>query len=133
MYIDYQNILSEVFKVANSYLQFFPAILKCSTFNMIQQELEPVRKLLVFTVIKFICAYLYTITSFSIVNGGYSEWTAWSECTVTCGEGQQYRTRNCSNPTPDFGGSDCSGLGSPTDKKACVKNPCPTERKQKVL
>ncbi|XP_031555969.1 uncharacterized protein LOC116292757 [Actinia tenebrosa] len=61
------------------------------------------------------------------VNGGYSEWTPWSKCTVTCGDGQQYRTRNCSNPTPDFGGSDCSGLGSPTDRKACVNAPCPPE------
>ena len=68
---------------------------------------------------------------FSIVNGGYSPWSKWTKCSVTCGNGHEYRSRKCNKPTPQNGGADCSLMGDPTDIKACVMEPCPTERKYK--
>lgn len=41
------------------------------------------------------------------VDGGMSEWTAWSDCHSQCGV--QYRTRQCDNPTPQNGGKECFG------------------------
>jgi len=42
-------------------------------------------------------------------HGGWSEWSPWSVCTPACGKGVQYRTRTCTNPTPQFNGQPCSG------------------------
>ena len=58
-----------------------------------------------------------------IVNGGYSDWTAWDTCSVTCGNGTQTRTRDCSNPVPEHGGIDCTGDTSET--QTCDQVPCP--------
>ena len=48
------------------------------------------------------------------VNGGYSEFGDWSECSVTCGRGNQTRMRTCTKPPPSQGGADCVGEGSET-------------------
>ncbi|XP_045163580.2 coadhesin-like [Mercenaria mercenaria] len=59
----------------------------------------------------------------TLVDGMWSEWTAWSTCDVTCENGTQTRTRTCTNPPPANGGLNCSG--SATDMKACHKQLCP--------
>lgn len=57
----------------------------------------------------------------SPVDGGWSEWTAWSECSDPCNNGHKSRTRwvipylilcfprFCSNPRPSHGGQQCYG------------------------
>ena len=62
---------------------------------------------------------------YCLVNGGYSLWGEWTKCSVTCGQGQQNRIRDCSNPAPRFGGADCSALGEPFESKECYLKVCP--------
>ncbi|KAJ8259165.1 hypothetical protein COCON_G00181770 [Conger conger] len=58
------------------------------------------------------------------VHGGWGQWSAYSECPVTCGIGQTVRRRECNNPAPKHGGKTCPGL--PTSTQICnQKNPCP--------
>uniref|UniRef100_A0A8W8MZT5 C-type lectin domain-containing protein n=1 Tax=Magallana gigas TaxID=29159 RepID=A0A8W8MZT5_MAGGI len=44
------------------------------------------------------------------INGNWSEWTTWSACSVTSGDGCQSRFRSCDSPPPSNGGTDCMGL-----------------------
>jgi hypothetical protein len=51
-----------------------------------------------------------------VVNGGFSEWSAWSQCSQSCpGDrggffvGVQQRSRTCTNPVPSGTGADCAG------------------------
>ncbi|XP_032240916.1 semaphorin-5A isoform X2 [Nematostella vectensis] len=43
------------------------------------------------------------------IDGGWTEWTEWSACSKTCGAGHRLRRRSCSNPKPQYGGSECKG------------------------
>ncbi|KAG8182020.1 hypothetical protein JTE90_013951 [Oedothorax gibbosus] len=57
------------------------------------------------------------------VNGKWSEWLAWGECSFTCGNGQQTRQRFCDNPPPRNHGKACIGISN--EIKNCHKEPCP--------
>ncbi|XP_056002781.1 coadhesin-like [Ostrea edulis] len=57
------------------------------------------------------------------VNGGWSHWSAWGHCSVTCNDGVQHRTRTCSNPAPSHGGHGC--IGATQGSQSCHNNPCP--------
>ncbi|XP_053329114.1 properdin [Spea bombifrons] len=60
------------------------------------------------------------------VDGGWSEWRVVSECSVTCGVGQNKEERVCDNPPPRHGGKDCAG--SPTRHTLCnTKIVCPID------
>ncbi|KAJ6655280.1 hypothetical protein lerEdw1_005472 [Lerista edwardsae] len=57
------------------------------------------------------------------VMGGWSEWGAWTPCSVTCLSGTQTRERSCTNPIPQCGG-DCPG--NKTERRSCDTNQiCP--------
>ena len=62
-------------------------------------------------------------------DGGYTEWSAWSNCTKDCGEGFQTRFRLCSNPAPGLYGKDCFRFGPSGDTKACFLKICPIDGK----
>ncbi|XP_026567372.1 properdin [Pseudonaja textilis] len=58
------------------------------------------------------------------VMGGWSEWSSWGPCSVTCRTGTQARERTCTNPTPVCGGN-CTGYNRET--KTCdTRQICPT-------
>ena len=57
------------------------------------------------------------------VDGKWTEFVDWSECSATCGGGTQTRTRTCTNPAPAHGGSDCQGESSETQD--CNTQDCP--------
>ena len=52
--------------------------------------------------------WVVTFNSFLLVNGGWDTWTNWSDCLSNI----RSRTRQCANPVPKHGGSDCAGNGS---------------------
>lgn len=58
----------------------------------------------------------------SIVDGVWSSWSEWSNCTVGCNGGQRTRTRLCNQPAPDCNGKPCAG--EPTEIESCNTQPC---------
>ncbi|XP_078352256.1 mucin-like protein, partial [Oculina patagonica] len=56
------------------------------------------------------------------VDGNWTQWTAWGQCSVTCGNGTQTRYRSCINPPPSNGGRDCPGPRNET--QPCEGIPC---------
>ncbi|XP_065925067.1 A disintegrin and metalloproteinase with thrombospondin motifs adt-1-like [Magallana gigas] len=59
------------------------------------------------------------------VDGNWASWGVWSQCPVTCGGGTIQRSRECTNPPPKHGGSDC--VGDAVESKPCNTNPCPVD------
>lgn len=76
------------------------------------------------------CDYIYCIEKFSCckmktvaVDGGWSDYGPWGNCSSSCGEGFQERVRTCTNPPPSQGGAQCSG--SDKEFQKCNDGPCP--------
>ena len=44
-----------------------------------------------------------------LVDGGWSSWDSWSQCSVTCRGGKRIRFRSCTKPPASHGGKTCSG------------------------
>lgn len=59
-------------------------------------------------------------------DGGFTLWSPWSPCSVSCGGlGNMTRSRNCSNPPPANGGRECEGPS--VDIKYCQAPDCEGE------
>ena len=56
------------------------------------------------------------------VDGGWSEYGNWSECSDDCGGGIQIRTRTCDKPAPANGGADC--VGGASQAQSCNSHTC---------
>ncbi|KAL1492641.1 hypothetical protein ABEB36_010871 [Hypothenemus hampei] len=60
------------------------------------------------------------------IHGGWSDWSAWSSCSATCGSAVKTRFRTCTNPAPAFGGRVC--VGQDRIEAFCTETPpCPTQ------
>ena len=57
------------------------------------------------------------------VGGNWTDWTVWSSCSQTCGDGQMTRGRFCVNPRPENGGQDCEGAAE--EQQTCNLGNCP--------
>ncbi|XP_063792190.1 properdin-like [Pseudophryne corroboree] len=65
-------------------------------------------------------------TPFCPVDGGWGPWVKASECSVTCGIGNNKEERSCNNPAPRHGGNRCPE--STTRYVICnTKQPCPID------
>ncbi|KAL1006349.1 hypothetical protein UPYG_G00071200, partial [Umbra pygmaea] len=56
------------------------------------------------------------------VDGGWTPWSVWSDCPVTCGRGNQIRSRACINPPPRNNGTYCDG--PEREAQDCHAPPC---------
>ncbi|XP_014673793.1 PREDICTED: uncharacterized protein LOC106814045 [Priapulus caudatus] len=43
------------------------------------------------------------------VDGQWTDWSSWSNCTADCGEGRAVRSRQCADPSPAHWGRPCEG------------------------
>ena len=59
-----------------------------------------------------------------VINGGYTSWSVWSDCSVTCGGGFRTRSRNCTNPEPLGGGKNCDDIGPAEEQEDCNLPEC---------
>ncbi|XP_040895666.1 hemicentin-1 [Toxotes jaculatrix] len=57
------------------------------------------------------------------VDGNWSEWSSWEECSRSCGQGNRTRIRTCSNPPAQHGGRPCEGKA--VEVIMCSVRPCP--------
>ncbi|CDR00532.1 unnamed protein product, partial [Oncorhynchus mykiss] len=56
------------------------------------------------------------------VDGGWSQWGGWSECSAPCGGGVKLRMRQCDNPAPQSGGRGCAGMSE--QQRECNNHTC---------
>ncbi|XP_029819877.1 hemicentin-1, partial [Manacus vitellinus] len=61
------------------------------------------------------------------VDGSWSEWGPWEECSKSCGQGNRTRSRTCSAPPAQHGGQPCKG--SAVESVMCNVKPCPVDGK----
>ena len=62
------------------------------------------------------------ISNCSLVHGGWSSWSAWGGCPVTCGGGLEQRDRTCTNPRPALFGDHCFGRNH--EDRICARQSC---------
>ena len=60
----------------------------------------------------------YSVPPFSLVNGRWTLWSIWEDCSKTCGSGTKARRRSCSNPPPQHGGR--ASFGPSEQIKSCL-------------
>lgn len=61
-------------------------------------------------------------------DGGWSLWSRWSACSVSCGRGWKTRRRQCNSPRPKHGGAECQGI--PVQRRQCfaLLRDCPGKK-----
>jgi len=61
-----------------------------------------------------------------VVHGGWTSWSPWSECSLSCGTSSvRTRRRWCTSPQPRFGGRVC--VGEDVQLSECRLPPCHTD------
>ena len=65
---------------------------------------------------RLLCLTLKSSMQFA-VNGNFSPWSEWSNCSRDCGVGTRQRSRTCTNPQPMYKGFPC--FGSKVETASC--------------
>ncbi|NXC51010.1 ATS7 metalloproteinase, partial [Penelope pileata] len=60
------------------------------------------------------------------IDGSWGPWSSWAACSRSCGAGVQSAERQCSSPTPKYGGRYC--LGERKRFRICNIKPCPRDK-----
>ena len=84
-------------------------------------------------VVSLTMKYLKCFHNFSLnflVDGNWTEWSNFTDCSLSCGNGTRDRFRYCTNPMPMHGGEYC--LGENNEREHCNEDPCPGIRSKKV-
>lgn len=68
-----------------------------------------------------------------LVNANWGQWSPFTVCSTTCGEGQQQRIRLCNNPPAAHGGEDCilatgQKAKDQIEQKTCNVVACPSKK-----
>jgi uncharacterized membrane protein len=71
----------------------------------------------------YICVDLLTCI---VVNGGWTDFGPYSQCSGECGVGSQVQKRFCTKPPPQFDGRDCEGI-SEYERKCNTFVTCPSK------
>jgi len=53
------------------------------------------------------------------VNGGFTEWSTWTQCSANCGKGTSSRIRTCTAPKQRCGGTPCDPKAQTKETKEC--------------
>ena len=69
--------------------------------------------------------HVYSLYLCVAVNGRWSEWSSYEDCTASCGGGVKIRERHCDDPPPAHGGEDCDGEDH--EEEECGMDPCPSK------
>jgi hypothetical protein len=56
------------------------------------------------------------------LHGGWTDFSQWSTCSLSCGKGTQVRYRLCEKPAPAYGGNVCAGAEE--EEQDCNKHSC---------
>ena len=73
------------------------------------KSLEPERLIWVLSYLFLWIDWFRWFYLFPLVNGGWSIWSSWTSCNQSCGIGSPERSRNCTWPSPSYGGKPCQG------------------------
>jgi hypothetical protein len=90
-----------------------------SSFVIFSQVFNQLENLLFIKTVQIILWWLFK------VDGTWSVWSDWTECTLTCGNGTKLRNRSCDFPDGVPQGNNCLGAVSETD--VCNTDLCPSK------
>ena len=62
-----------------------------------------------------VCTFIFS------VDGKWSNWGKWSQCSKTCGQGFKVKSRKCNNPPPKGNGLNCQGKSERINR--CIEKP----------
>lgn len=80
-----------------------------------------------YTLVVSIISYANYTFSFPMykVDGSWSVFSPYGNCSKDCGLGKQERQRSCTNPSPAHGGEKC--IGEPAQSRECKLKECPSK------
>nr|XP_047137903.1 uncharacterized protein LOC100212432 [Hydra vulgaris] len=101
---------------------------KCFNANFLECDDKHVEECVGGSEEKTNAVYLYKIlkghnSSEPAIDGGLSNWSEYSECSASCGDGIKERERTCTNPIPSGAGKGC--VGELSEAVKCNLGKCP--------